>query len=100
MNDPSLDPKPKSLNRQLLGKIKLGVKPKLQWNAFYKVVDNSQNNLHKNLQVLEFFSNSLNSRGSMASSPSRITKFRGFCQYLETEHRPETTQRRFPVARI
>ena len=55
MNDPSLDPKPKSLNRQLLGKIKLGVKPKLQWNAFYKVVDNSQNNLHKNLQVLEFF---------------------------------------------
>ncbi len=55
MNERSLDSKPKSINRQLLGRIKLGVKPKLQWDASYQVVDNSHNNFSKNSQVLEFF---------------------------------------------
>lgn len=55
MNDRSLSSKPRSLNRQLLGRIKLGVKPKLQWDASYQVVDNSHNNFPKNSQVLEFF---------------------------------------------
>ena len=55
MNERSLSAKPKSINRQLLGRIKLGVKPKLQWDASYQVVDNSHNSLPKNSQVLEFF---------------------------------------------
>lgn len=63
MNDPSLLKNPKNsnsakspkLDRQLLAKLKLGVKPKLQWDAPYRVVDNPQNNQSKNLEVLELF---------------------------------------------
>lgn len=55
MNERLLSAKPKSINRQLLGRIKLGVKPKLQWDASYQLVDNSHNSLPKNSQVLEFF---------------------------------------------
>ena len=46
---------PRILDRQLVGKLILGVKPKLQWDASYKLVDNSQSNFPKNSQVLEFF---------------------------------------------
>jgi hypothetical protein len=45
----------KKLNHQLLARIKLGVKPKLHWDASYRLVDNPQNKLPKNSQVLEFF---------------------------------------------
>ena len=55
MNKRSPSAKPKSLNRQLLGRIKLGVKPKLQWDATYQLMNNSDNSLPKKSQVLEFF---------------------------------------------
>jgi hypothetical protein len=63
MNEPSLLKNPKNsnsskspkLNSQLLARLKLGVKPKLHWDAPYRVADNPQNNQQKKLEVLEFF---------------------------------------------
>jgi len=55
MNEGSFPSKSKQLNHQLLARIKLGVKPKLHWDARYRVVDNSQNNQPKKSEVLEFF---------------------------------------------
>ena len=54
-NTRNSNPKSKQINRQLLARIKLGVKPKLHWDARYQVVDNPTNNLPKNLQILDFF---------------------------------------------
>lgn len=47
--------KSQKLNHQLLARIKLGVKPKLHWDAPYRVMDNPQNNLPKKSELLEFF---------------------------------------------
>ncbi len=63
MNEASLLKDPKNSNRskspkinhQLLARLKLGVKPKLHWDAPYRVADNPQNKQQKSLEVLEFF---------------------------------------------
>lgn len=74
----------KKLNYRLLAKIKLGVKPKLHWDARYGVVDNPKNKLPKNSEVLELFSNPSTPEEVWHKLPQELKNLEDFSQTLES----------------
>jgi len=74
----------KKLNYRLLAKIKLGVKPKLHWDARYRIVDNPTNQLPKNSEVLEFFKNASTPEEVWHKLPLELKNSEDFSQTLES----------------
>lgn len=74
----------KKLNYRVLAKIKLGVKPKLHWDARYRVVDNPQNKLPKNAEVLELFRKPSTPEEAWHNLPPELKNSEDFSHALES----------------